>query len=273
MRLDKPIGIYLLLWPTLTALFIAGGGRPSLKNIAIFVLGVVVTRSAGCVINDYVDRNFDSHVKRTELRPLATGELGVRFALLLFGVLLVIALLLVLQTNILTMMLSIPAVVLMAVYPFVKRFSHAPQFVLGLAFSSAIPMAFAAETSNLPLGLIWLVLATIFWAVAYDTMYAMVDKEDDLKIGVKSTAILFGSYVKGWIGFFQILMFICLVLLGLAFELSWVYYVSISAAIFLAIYHQKLLKEDSKDKVFKAFLQNHWIGLVIFIGAAISFYM
>ncbi len=273
MRLDKPTGIYLLLWPTLTALFIAGNGYPSIKNIIIFILGVIVTRSAGCVINDYNDRNFDRHVKRTESRPLTTGEISPNKALLLFCLLLLIALLLVLQTNSLTIMLSIPAVILMTVYPLVKRFSNAPQFVLGLAFSSAIPMAFAAETVNVPLGAIWLVLATIFWAVAYDTMYAMVDKEYDLKIGVKSTAILFGSQVIWWISFFQILMFGSLVLLGWSFNLSWIYYLGILFAIFFAIYHSTLLRSDDKNMCFKAFLQNHWLGFVIFIATVTSFYV
>jgi len=273
MRLDKPIGIYLLLWPTLTALFIAGNGAPSIKNLIIFILGVIVTRSAGCVINDYADRNFDKHVARTRERPLTSGKVSEKNALILFVLLLALAAILVSQTNLLTIVLSVPAVILMSVYPFIKRISNAPQFVLGLAFSSAIPMAFAAETNTVPLGSLWLVLATVFWAVVYDTMYALVDKEDDLKIGVKSTAILFGKRVIFWIGLFQVLMFVCLVLLGFSFELMSFYYFGLTLAAGLAIYHLNLIKTKDKRMYFKAFLHNHWLGLAVLISAVLSFYV
>ena len=273
MRLDKPIGIYLLLWPSLTSLFIAGAGAPAVKNILIFVLGVIVTRSAGCVINDYADLKFDKHVERTRDRPITSGKISKKNALILFVILLLIALVLVMQTNKLTVLLSIPAAILMSVYPLVKRFSNMPQFVLGLAFSMAVPMAFAAETNNLVPELAYLVMATIFWAVVYDTIYAMVDIKDDLKIGVKSTAILFGSKARAWIGLFQALMFVCLALLGVSFGLSMAYYLGLAVAIILATYHQTLIRSNDRSLLFKAFLHNHWLGFAIFSGTFLSFYI
>jgi len=271
MRLHKPVGIYLLLWPTLTALWIAGNGHPDWKLIIIFSLGVILTRSAGCVINDYADRDFDKHVARTQDRPLANGTISKQKALLLFLALLIAAFILVLQTNLLTITLSVGAALLMALYPFMKRFIHAPQLVLGLAFSWAVPMAFAAQTGAVPVASLWLMGYVICWAIAYDTMYAMGDKIDDLKIGVKSTAILFAPYESLWIALFQLVMLACLFMAAQSFALTWPFYVGLIAASLLMLYHHWYSRTKDTRRFFSVFLQNHWIGFILFVALLIAF--
>jgi 4-hydroxybenzoate polyprenyltransferase len=266
MRLDKPIGIYLLLWPTLWALWIAAKGVPSAANLLIFVFGVILMRSAGCVINDYADRNFDGHVKRTEARPLASGKVQPREALALFGVLLAISFALVLCTNSSTLWLSFGAVALAACYPFMKRYTYYPQVVLGAAFSWGIPMAFTAQTGELPASLWLLYLANLLWTVAYDTYYAMVDRDDDLKVGVKSTAILFGDADRLIIGCLQGLALLCLLLAGARFELGVYYHLGLAVAAGCFAWQLWSTREREPQACFAAFLHNHWAGLAIFLG-------
>lgn len=266
MRLDKPIGIYLLLWPTLWALWIAGEGSPSLVNTLIFISGVVVMRSAGCVINDYADRHVDEHVERTQNRPLARKLISEKQALTLFAGLCLSAFILVLFTNEFTVYLSFGGLFLASLYPFMKRYTHMPQVVLGAAFAWAVPMAFAAEQNSLP-DVVWLIYAaTLTWTVAYDTQYAMVDRKDDLKIGVKSTAILFGDADKLIIGVLQAMTILSFVMIGSNIHATWPYYLSVLAATGFFVYHQWLIKDRNTDKCFQAFLNNHWAGAVIFIG-------
>jgi 4-hydroxybenzoate polyprenyltransferase len=268
MRLDKPIGIYLLLWPTLWALWIAGEGHPNLANLVIFILGVVIMRSAGCVINDYADRHVDQHVERTKHRPLAQKIISEKQALGLFAGLCLMAFLLVLMTNEFTIYLSFGGLALAALYPFMKRFTHLPQVVLGAAFAWAIPMAFAAEQNSLP-DVVWLLYAaTLTWTVAYDTQYAMVDREDDLKIGVKSTAILFADADKLMIGLLQAMTVLSLLMVGNTINATWPYYVSILVVVGLFTYHQWLIKDRNVDSCFQAFLNNHWAGAAVFAGLA-----
>jgi 4-hydroxybenzoate polyprenyltransferase len=266
MRLDKPIGIYLLLWPTLWALWIAAKGVPSAANLLIFVFGVILMRSAGCVINDYADRNFDGHVKRTEARPLASGKVQPREALVLFGGLLAISFALVLCTNSTTIWLSFGAVALAACYPFMKRYTYYPQVVLGAAFSWGIPMAFTAQTGELPAALWLLYLANLLWTVAYDTYYAMVDRDDDLKVGVKSTAILFGDADRLIIGCLQGLALLCLLLAGARFELGAYYYLGLAVAAGCFAWQLWSTRDREPQACFAAFLHNHWAGLAIFLG-------
>jgi len=266
MRLDKPVGIYLLLWPTLCALWIAGDGHPSLSNLIIFVLGVVVMRSAGCVINDYADRHVDAHVERTQNRPLAQKVISSKQALMLFAGLCAFAFILVLFTNEFTIYLSFGGLLLASLYPFMKRYTHLPQVVLGAAFAWAVPMAFAAEQNQLP-DVVWLLyIATVTWTVAYDTQYAMVDREDDLKIGVKSTAILFGDADKMIIGVLQGFTLLSWLMVASKIEASWPIYLSIAMCGGLFIYHQKLIKNREREACFKAFLNNHWVGACMFGG-------
>ncbi len=271
MRLDKPIGILLLLWPTLWALWIAGEGHPRPLLVVIFILGVVLMRSAGCVINDYADRKIDLHVKRTQQRPLATGQVSEREGLILFGVLVVSAFLLVLMLNPLTIALSFGGVFLAASYPFTKRYTHLPQAYLGAAFGWAIPMAFAAQTGELAPGLWLLFLATLLWAVVYDTMYAMVDRDDDLRIGVKSSAILFGNYDRLIIGLLQIALLAVLYLAGRTFELGAYYLLGLAGAALLALYHQWLIRNRDRQACFEAFVHNHWLGTVVFLGIVLDY--
>lgn len=271
MRLDKPIGILLLLWPTLWALWLAGAGQPKPILVAVFVLGVVLMRSAGCVINDYADRHFDRHVARTKERPLTSGLVTEKQALTLFAVLCVLSFLLVLLTNGLTLLLSFGGLLLATSYPFMKRFTHLPQAFLGAAFGWAIPMAFAAQTNQLDPSLWWVFAATLVWALIYDTLYAMVDRDDDLKIGVKSTAILFGRYDLLIIGLLQILMLTLLWLVGQSFELGWVYQLSLALTAGLMAYHQWLARKRERAQCFKAFLHNHWIGAVVFAGIVLDY--
>lgn len=273
MRLHRPIGIYLLLWPTLWAVWIAGEGTPSVAVTVIFILGVVIMRSAGCVINDYADRHFDRHVRRTQQRPLATGAVSAKEALGLFAVLCLIAFGLVLLTNLLTIQLSFIAIGLAILYPFTKRFTYLPQLFLGMAFSWAIPMAFAAESGHVPAVAWWLFIANLIWTVAYDTMYAMVDRADDLKISVKSTAILFGKADKWIIGILQLIVLLLLILIGYQLKLDWFYYIGLTIATGLAIYQQWLIKNREPNKCFQAFLNNHWFGAAVFGGIALSYWL
>lgn len=271
MRLDKPVGIYLLLWPTLWAVWIAGNGSPNWWLVLVFVVGVVLMRSAGCVINDYADRHIDNQVERTRERPLTSGQVTEAEALTLFILLVLCAFMLVLTLNWLTVLLSLGGAFLAASYPFMKRYTNLPQAYLGAAFGWAVPMAFAAQTGELDPRLWWLFLATLVWALIYDTMYAMVDREDDLKIGVKSTAILFGQYDRLVIGLLQLGMLAVLLVVGQSFELGWAYHASLCVASALMLYHQWLIAARDRANCFKAFLHNHWIGLVIFSGIVLDY--
>lgn len=272
MRVDRPIGSYLLLWPTLWALWIASEGMPSLSLLLIFTAGVFLTRSAGCVINDYADRHLDGHVKRTAQRPLPMGLVTEKEALLLFAGLMLTAFVLVLFTNTLTIVMSFGGLLLASAYPFMKRYTHLPQVVLGAAFSWSIPMAFTAVQEEIP-RYVWLIyLANLLWTVAYDTLYAMVDREDDLKIGIKSSAILFGDADRWIVGLLQGLMLLSMILLGLQLSMSLPYYLSLIAAAGLFGYHQFKIRSRHPDACFKAFLENHYAALIIFIGIGIHYY-
>lgn len=266
MRFDKPIGILLLLWPTWWALLIAGGGQPTLKNALVFTAGVVLMRAAGCVMNDVADRDFDPHVERTRSRPLAAGELQTRQAVGLFLVLMILAFLLVLLTNALTVKLALVGAVLASTYPFFKRFTHIPQVVLGIAFGWGIPMAFAAETGAVPSIAWWLLGINTTWSIIYDTLYAMVDREDDLAVGVKSTAILFGRHDLLVIGLLMGLMVALLLTAGLRLGLTWPWYLGVAAAA--GLFAGQLFKARKRDRAacFKAFLNNNWVGFVLFLG-------
>jgi 4-hydroxybenzoate polyprenyltransferase len=266
MRFDKPIGILLLLWPTLWALWIAGDGSPSTRNLLIFCTGVVLMRAAGCIMNDVADRDFDPHVERTSTRPLAAGELTVRQALLAFFVLMSLAFGLVLMTNALTIKLAFAGAVLASTYPFFKRWTHFPQVVLGLAFGWGIPMAFAAETGYL-VPAAWLILViNVIWSVIYDTLYAMVDRDDDVSIGLKSTAILFGSHDLTILRLLKLLMIALLVWLGLRLQLSWPWFAGVAAASVLFVWQQYQVRNRDRDACFKAFLNNNWVGVAIWAG-------
>lgn len=266
MRLDKPIGMLLLLWPTWWALLLAGAGSPSLKNGLIFTSGVVLMRAAGCAMNDIADRNFDPHVERTRLRPLASGELGLGQALGVFLVLMGLAFLLVLQTNMPTIKLAFIGAALASTYPFFKRFTHLPQIVLGLAFGWGIPMAFAAEKMEVPWQA-WLLLGVnILWSVIYDTLYAMVDRDDDLAVGVKSTAILFGRFDLLLIGILMGLMIVSLAGLGWFLGLLWPWYLGVSFVLILFARQLWNVRKRDRKACFHAFLNNNWVGLVIFLG-------
>ena len=270
MRLDRPIGSLLLLWPTYWALFLSADGWPDLDILFIFTSGVFIMRTAGCVINDFADRKIDKHIVRTQQRPLATGEISSNSALVLFGLLLLIAFGLVLQTNILTIKLSLIAVLLATLYPFTKRWTNLPQLVLGAAFGMSVPMAFSAQTGVVPLTA-WLVfIATLVWTLIYDTFYAMADRDEDLKIGVKSTAILFAKYDQIIITLLQILLIIVLILIGNVFDLGLIYDFSLVIISFFMIYHQFLLKKRQKEEYFKAFLNNNFIGMTAFLGIFLS---
>ncbi len=271
MRLHRPIGILLLLWPTLWALWLASAGRPSWHVLAVFVAGVVLMRSAGCVINDYADRDFDPHVARTRDRPLAAGRVSTREALVLFVVLALIAFALVLTLNVLTIVLSFIGALLATTYPFTKRYTHLPQFYLGAAFGWGVPMAYAAQTGTIPVEA-WIVFAaTLSWAVAYDTAYAMVDRDDDLGIGVKSTAILFGRADRSMIALFHVLTLGLLAWAGARTGLGVIYHAGLAAAGLLAGYQQWLMRNRSRDGCFRAFLNNHWFGAVVFAGLLFDF--
>lgn len=265
-RLDRPIGIWLLLWPTLWALWIAAEGRPHPWVLIVFVLGVVLMRSAGCVMNDFADRGFDGYVQRTAQRPIPAGRASAREALLLAVALALVALLLVLTLNRLTILLALVGALLAATYPFMKRYTYLPQVHLGLAFGWSVPMAFAAQIGALPPVAGLILIANVLWAVAYDTMYAMVDREDDIRIGVKSTAILFGSEDRLIIGIIQLLLIAVLVIIGVKLELGGMYYVGVTAAALLGIYQQYLIRDREPAQCFAAFLNNHWFGASVFMG-------
>jgi 4-hydroxybenzoate polyprenyltransferase len=270
VRLDKPIGILLLLWPTLWALFAAAQGIPDLHILVVFVLGTVLMRSAGCAMNDYFDRKVDRHVKRTQHRVLATGAIKPREALYVAAVLGVVSFLLVLTTNALTIVLAAVAALLAVTYPLFKRFFAIPQAYLGIAFGFGIPMGFAAIQQHIP-AVAWLLLiANIFWAIAYDTEYAMVDRDDDLRLGVKSSAITFGRYDVFMIGLCYSISLILLGIAGSWLHYSWIFYASISIAAIIASQHISWIKGRDRQACFKAFLHNTWFGAVIFVGIAIE---
>src|SRR6056297_3805970 len=273
MRFDRPIGIALLLWPTWWGLFMAGAGRPDLGNLVIFTLGVVVMRAAGCVINDYADRELDPHVARTEARPLAAGELRAAQALQLFFVLLAIAFGLVLLTNTLTVMMAFFGALLAGTYPFFKRFTHLPQVALGTAFAWAIPMAFAAETGNVPEPAWWLFALNIVWVLIYDTEYAMADREDDLKVGVRSTAILFGRFDVFAIAALMGLFVAGLVLFGLRFLPHPAWFAGVAIAFGLLQHQLWRIRNREPQACLKAFLSNHWVGFTLFAGLQASLLM
>jgi 4-hydroxybenzoate polyprenyltransferase len=270
-RLHKPVGIYLLLWPTLMALWIAAGGWPDTRVLVVFVLGVVLMRSAGCAINDYADRDIDRKVKRTRERPLTSGKITEQETLIVFAVLCAAAFALVLLMNELTIWMSLGGLVLAASYPFMKRYHYLPQVHLGAAFGWAVPMAFTAQ-ANTVTPLTWLLfMFTVVWATAYDTMYAMVDRDDDIRIGVKSTAILFGPADRLIIGIIQLLGLLALLMIGERAELSGFYYGGVSAAVVLGLWQQYLIRNRDRELCFKAFLNNHWLGFMLFAGVVCDY--
>ncbi|WP_354688639.1 4-hydroxybenzoate octaprenyltransferase [Aeromonas sp. 19NY04SH05-1] len=270
-RIDKPIGTLLLLWPTLWALWLAADGLPNLWVLTVFVVGVFLMRSAGCVINDYADRNFDGHVKRTSGRPLPTGKVDPREALALFFVLALISFGLVLTLNSLTIAMSFVGLLLAVSYPFMKRFIPIPQLVLGMAFSWSIPMAYAAQANALP-AVAWLVfIANLLWTVAYDTQYAMVDRDDDLKLGLKSSAILFGRHDKRIIGVLQLATLLILLMVGQLMALGSSYYWGLLVAAVLFVYQQRLIRERQREACFQAFLNNNYVGALVFAGLVLDY--
>ncbi|MEH8045630.1 4-hydroxybenzoate octaprenyltransferase [Gallibacterium anatis] len=270
MRLDKPIGSFLLLWPTLWALFLASNGMPDVKILFIFILGVVFMRSAGCVINDYADRHIDGKVKRTSQRPLATGAVSEKEAKILFVLLILLSFFLVLQLNLYAIVLSVAAAILAFIYPFMKRYTHLPQLFLGAAFGWSIPMAYGATAASLPLSCWLLFLANLAWTIAYDTQYAMVDRDDDLRIGVKSTAILFAEYDNKIIALLQIATLAILVYLGVEQQLSNGYFIGLLPALACFIYQCRLTKRRTREECFKAFLNNNYVGMWIFIAILVG---
>ena len=273
MRLDKPIGILLLLWPMLWGLWFAAEGFPDVLVLFIFVMGTVLMRSAGCVINDYADRKIDPHVERTKNRPMAAGQVGSKEALLLAAGLSLVAFILILPLNMLTIMLSVPALFLAASYPFTKRFFAMPQAYLGIAFSFGIPMAFAAQTNALP-PIIWaLMLANLFWVVAYDTAYAIVDKPDDLKIGIRTSAITFGRFDVLGVMLCHTIFIAIMIVIGQWQYMGIAYYTALVVAVGLMHYQYTLIRDRDRALCFKAFLHNNWVGAVVFLGISIDFLM
>lgn len=271
IRLDKPIGILLLLWPTLWALWLSSAGHPSWIIVWLFVIGTVLMRSAGCAINDYADRKFDAQVARTKNRPLATGVLDPKEALYLAAGLILCAFLLILRLNNLTLMLAGGALILAITYPYTKRFFAMPQAYLGIAFSFGIPMAFAAQTGRLPL-LVWLLMAAnLCWVIAYDTEYAMVDKADDLKIGIKTSAITFGRFDVAGVMLCHAIFLGIMTVVGLMLELGVAYYIGLMAALGLIIYQYRLIHGRDPACCFKAFMHNNWVGAVVFAGIATDY--
>ena len=272
VRIDRPIGIFLLLWPTLWALWMAAEGLPDPLVLLVFVAGVVLMRSAGCAINDFADREIDPHVRRTTQRPLAAGLISAKEALAVFAVLSLVAFALVLTMNRLTILLSFVAVALAASYPFMKRFHHLPQVHLGAAFGWAIPMAWAAQTGEFPPLTAWLLfLANLLWVTSYDTMYAMADREDDLKIGVKSSAILFGRHDRLITALLHAGVLALLLVVGLVNGLGGAYYGGLLAAALFAVYEQWLIRHREAKACFRAFLHNNWFGLSVFLGLVADF--
>lgn len=269
-RVDRPIGTLLLLWPTLWALWLAAEGVPSLHLLIVFSAGVFLMRSAGCVINDFADRNLDGHVERTRQRPMPQGLISVKEALGFFTLLLVLAFALVLTTNTMTIGLSLVAALLASAYPFMKRYTHLPQLVLGLAFGWAIPMAFAATNESLPLVCWLLLLANLCWTVAYDTLYAMVDRDDDVKIGIKSTAILFGKHDRLMVALLQLATLGLLLAVGAQAGLGVFYHLSLLVVAGLFVYQGYLARERERSACFKAFLHNNYVGMALFIGLVLD---
>jgi 4-hydroxybenzoate polyprenyltransferase len=271
-RLDKPIGILLLLWPTLWGLVwaSAGVGMPSIGMVLVFVLGTVLMRSAGCVVNDYADRNFDLHVERTANRPLTSGQVSGKEALLLALALTLCAALLLVFLNPLARQLSLIALMLAASYPFFKRFFAIPQAYLGIAFGFGIPMAFAAVQNQVPAVAWWLLLANVFWTIAYDTEYAMVDKNDDLKIGIKTSAITFGRFDVTAVMLCYAVFIVMMAILGVQADWRAGYFVGLAAAVLIAVYHYTLIRGRERSACFKAFLHNHWLGLVVCVGTVLG---
>ncbi len=271
IRLDKPIGIVLLLWPTLIALWIATGGRPPLILLAIFTLGTVLMRSAGCAINDYADRDIDKHVKRTAERPLTSGRIKSWEALAVAGVLAVLAFLLILPLNALTKQLSVAAVIIAGTYPYFKRFFAIPQAYLGIAFGFGIPMGFAAVLNSVPALAWWLLLANVFWAIAYDTEYAMVDRDDDLKIGIRTSAITFGRFdvaaVMLCYGAALAIILACGWVVGLRLWFA----AGVALAAGMALYHYTLIRDRDRMRCFQAFRHNNWLGAALFAGVALDY--
>lgn len=271
-RIDRPIGILLLLWPTLWALWIAADGTPNRSILIIFILGVFCMRAAGCVMNDIADRRLDPHVQRTRDRPIAGGKVTVREAMIVFLVLIGAAFLLVLQLDPMTIKLAFVGAALAVIYPFTKRYTYVPQLFLGAAFGWAIPMAFSAQAGELP-PVAWLLyLTTVLWAVVYDTMYAMVDREDDIKMGMKSTAILFEDADRTIIGIIQAVVLISLALVGSRQDFGWIYFVGLFVASLFFIYQQYLIKDRIRQRCFAAFLNNNWFGAVVFVGIVLNYY-
>ena len=271
MRLDKPIGIWLLMWPTLWSLWIASAGEISIKLLSIFLFGVVIMRSAGCVLNDFADRKIDPYVKRTRDRPMASGKVSEKEAIILFIFLMILAFTLILFLNRSAQLFAIGGAFVTTIYPFVKRVLSAPQLVLGIAFGCGVPMAFAAETGFVPF-IGWVIFAiAIIWALIYDTYYAMVDRDDDLKLNVKSAAIFFGHYDLLFIGIFQCLMILLLFLMAQLAALGLWVYISIMISVLLMIYHQWLTRNRNREACFRAFRHNHYIGMTIFIGIILHY--
>lgn len=271
MRMNRPIGSLLLLWPTIWALILAAQGMPDLKVLLVFVIGVFSMRSAGCVINDFADRHVDGYVKRTTQRPLPAGKVTAQEAIILFVALVLLSFLLVLTMNPLTIKLSLAGLVLAFIYPFMKRYTHLPQFFLGLAFSWSIPMAWAAQANELP-WIVWFLFAiNVLWTIAYDTQYAMVDRDDDLRIGIKSTAILFGRFDKIIIGILQLLTVVLLIMLGNYYQFGHSYYWAVLVACGLFVYQQNLIRHRERMPCFQAFLNNNYVGMAISVGLFLSF--
>jgi len=266
MRMDRPIGSLLLLWPTLWALIISAKGTPDLDVLIVFIIGVFLMRSAGCVINDFADRHVDGYVKRTKKRPIPTGMISSKEAIGLFLLLSFISFVLVLTMNSLTIKLSFIGIFLAFIYPFMKRFTHLPQLFLGVAFSWSIPMAWAAQSNHLPSGVWVLFLINAIWTVVYDTQYAMVDRDDDLHIGVKSTAILFGRFDKLIVGFLQLMTLILLIGIGTIYQQGTFYYWSVFIVCSLFVYQQHLIRYRQRDQCFQAFLNNNYVGMIVTIG-------
>lgn len=265
-RIDRPIGTLLLLWPCLMALMLAAGGMPDLKVLVIFIIGVVIMRACGCIINDYADRDLDSFVERTRSRPLASGEISTKEALILFVILGLSAFGLVLLLNGLVVKLSVVGIILTIIYPFTKRITNMPQMFLGIVWSWSIPMAYAAQTGEVPMEAWWLFAANWCWTVAYDTMYAMVDRDDDLKVGIKSTAILFGKYDRQIIGLFQFAALACFIAAGWSADRGLLYGLGILTFVGFSTYQQMLIFGRERAPCFKAFLNNNWAGLALFVG-------
>lgn len=271
IRFDKPIGTLLVLWPTLWGLWIASSGEPKASHLIIFVLGCFLMRSAGCAINDYADRDFDKHVSRTQDRPVTAGRIKPVEALIVAAMLAIVAFILILPLNTYTKILSVPAVAIAIIYPFTKRFFSIPQAILGIAFSFGIPMAFAAVMNEIPAYAWLLVLANIAWAIAYDTAYAMVDRDDDLSLGIKTSAITFGQFDVLAICICYGISLLCFVVLGWLLAFPTIFWIFLGLAFLLAIYYFQLIKDRQKEKCFLAFRRNNWFGMSLFLAIALAY--